>query len=210
MTANEAQCRVKFSEELLQVVRHAKRQTSNIYELAMSHGSIISTPMIRVRFYRGQSSDSKITENSGQKSLVSIIWSTFGIHSFLILPAGMRYDAEIFVASVLPDIERNLCDGNRRKMLRGVYLHLDSASAHHTKRSRQEIVRTKATRVVHSAYFPDVALSDFFLFGYLKGEMAGFTANSHPDILSEIRRIFQEISKETLVAVYDEWTTRIE
>jgi hypothetical protein len=35
----------------------------------------------------------------------------------------------------------------------------------------------------------------------------GFTAKSPPDILSEIQRIFQEIWKEALVAVYDEWTT---
>jgi hypothetical protein len=40
--------------------------------------------------------------------------------------------------------------------------------------------------------------------------MAGFTTNSPADILSEIRRIFQEISKETLLAVYDEWITRVE
>jgi hypothetical protein len=47
--------------------------------------------------------------------MVSIIWSTSGIHSLLALLAGMRYDAEFFYASILPDIERNLCDGNRRK-----------------------------------------------------------------------------------------------
>jgi hypothetical protein len=42
------------------------------------------------------------------------------------------------------------------------------------------------------------------MFGYLTGEMAGFTVDSPSDILSEIRQIFQEISKETIVAVYDE------
>jgi hypothetical protein len=46
---------------------------------------------------------------------------------------------------------------------------------------------------VHPAHSPDAVPSDFFLFGYLKGEMAGFTANSPAGILSEIRRIFQEI-----------------
>jgi hypothetical protein len=45
---------------------------------------------------------------------------------------------------------------------------------------------------------------------HLKGEMAGFTANSPANILSEIRRFFQEISKETFVALYDEWTTRLD
>jgi hypothetical protein len=63
---------------------------------------------------------------------------------------------------------------------------------------------------VHTDYSPDAAPSDFFLFDDLKGDMAGFAANSPADILSEIRRIVQEISKETLVAVYDEWTTRLD
>jgi hypothetical protein len=48
------------------------------------------------------------------------------------------------------------------------------------------------------------------LFGSLNGEMAGFTTNSPADILLEIHRIFQEISKEILVAVYGEWITRLE
>jgi hypothetical protein len=52
--------------------------------------------------------------------------------------------------------------------------------------------------------------ANFFLFCHLKGEMAGFTANSSAGILSEIRRIFQEIPKDTFVTVYDEWTTRFD
>jgi hypothetical protein len=105
----------------------------------------------------------------------------------------MRCDAQFFCVSVLPDIERNLCDCKRKKKLPGVYLHLNHAPAHNTKRLWQEITRTKVTRVLHPAYSHDAAPSDFFLFGSLKGEIAGFTANSPADILSEIRRIFQKI-----------------
>jgi hypothetical protein len=133
-----------------------------------------------------------------------------GIHNLLVLPAGMRDDAEFFCAFVLPGIERNLCDGKRRKTLRGVDLHLDDPPAHNVKRSRQEIARTKPTRFVHPAYYLGITSSGFFLFGDLKGEMAGFTVNSSADILSEIRQIFQEILERTLVAVYDEWITRYE
>jgi hypothetical protein len=122
----------------------------------------------------------------------------------------MRYDAEFCCASVLPDVERNLCHCKRRKTFRGVYLHLDNGSAGNAKRSREEIGRTKATRVEHPDYSLDAAPSGFFLFGSQKGEMAGFTANSPTDIISETRRIFQEISKESLVVVYDEWITRFE
>jgi hypothetical protein len=127
--------------------------------------------------------------------LVSIIWLTSGIHSLLPLPAGIPYDAQFFRASVLLDIERNLCDGKRRKTLRDIYRRLEIAPTHNAKGLRQEIARIKATRVVYLAYSHDAAPSDFFLFSYLKGEMAGLTANSPADILSEIRRLFQEISK---------------
>jgi hypothetical protein len=89
----------------------------------------------------------------------------------------MRCDAEFFCAPVLSDIKRNLCDGKRKKTPRGVCLHLDNAPAHNTKRSRQEIARTKAIRVVHPAHSPDAAPSDFFLFDDLKGEIEGFRAN---------------------------------
>jgi hypothetical protein len=104
----------------------------------------------------------------------------------------MQYDAAFFCAAVLPDIERNLCDGKFRKTFRGVYLHLDNAPAHNTERSPQEIARTEATRVVQPAHSPDAAPSNFFWFGHLKGEMSSFTVNSLSDILSAICRIFQE------------------
>jgi hypothetical protein len=143
------------------------------------------------------------------KCLVFIICSTSGIHSLLASPAWMRYDAEFFYASVMTDIEKNLCDGKRRKTLRGVHLYLANAPTHNAKRSRQEISRTKATRVVHPAYSHDAAPSDFLSFGCLKAEMAGFTANSAAGILSEIGRVFQEMSEETLMALYGEWITRL-
>jgi hypothetical protein len=90
------------------------------------------------------------------KYLVSIIWLASGIHTLHALPTGMRYDAAFFCACVLPDIERNLSDGKRKKMLRGVYLHLDNAAVHKTKHPRQENARTKASRVVHLTYCPAV------------------------------------------------------
>jgi hypothetical protein len=64
--------------------------------------------------------------------------------------------------------------------------------------------------VAYLAYSRDSAPSDFFLFGYLKCEIAGFTASSAEDILSEIRRIFEKIPKEILTIVYNKWITEHE
>jgi hypothetical protein len=145
-----------------------------------------------------------------KKSLVSIIRPTPGIHSLFALPAGVRCNAKFLCASVLPDIERNSCHGKHRKTLRGINLHLDNARAHNAKWSQQKIARTKANRVADPAYSLVSAPSDFFLFGDLKGKMARFTTSSAEDILSEIRRIFDESPREIVTVVYDGWITRLE
>jgi hypothetical protein len=70
--------------------------------------------------------------------------------------------------------------------------------------------RTKPNRVVHPAYCPERADSEFFLFGHLKLEMVGFQGSSVEAILSEIRQIPETIPRETLTAVYNQWITRLE
>jgi hypothetical protein len=130
-----------------------------------------------------------------------MMWSMSAIHSLLALRVGVRYDTKTICASVFPDIERNLCDGKRRKRFRGLYLPLDNAPPHNAKRPRQEIARTKAKRATDPAHSPDGAPSDFFLFGNLKPEMTESTASSGEHILSKIRGIFETIPKEITTAV---------
>jgi hypothetical protein len=68
----------------------------------------------------------------------------------------------------------------------------------------------QTTEIIHPADWPDGAPRDLFLFGHLKREMTGFTASAPEEISSKIRRIFEEIPKETPAAAYTEWITTIE
>jgi hypothetical protein len=137
MTRNDAQCRVAFSEELLEVVRHAKETNfehfltvdESWFYYEYPHDSVWAPSRATLPTRTSKKIETK-------KCHISIIWSTSGIHSLLALPAGVRYDAEFFCAFVLPDVERNLCDDKHWKTLGGVDLHLDNAPAHNPKRSR--------------------------------------------------------------------------
>jgi hypothetical protein len=111
----------------------------------MSRGFIVTTHTIRPGPFESYSSDSNVKEKSSEKVLlVSIIWSMSVIHSLPALFAGVWYDAEFFYPSILPDLEKKLCEGTRRKARRGSYLHPDNARAHNAKWSGQERARTKA------------------------------------------------------------------
>jgi hypothetical protein len=90
MTENEAQCWVTFSEKLLQVLCHAKETnfeyilTDNeswfYYEYSHDSAWVLTEATLPTR---------KVQTIQTKKCLVFIIWSTFGIHSFLALPAWM-------------------------------------------------------------------------------------------------------------------------
>jgi hypothetical protein len=57
----------------------------------------------------------------------------------------------------------------------------------------------------HPPYSPDLVSSDFFLFGYIKGKLIGYRAETRSELLVRIRVILAEIPRETLNAVFLEW-----
>jgi hypothetical protein len=56
-----------------------------------------------------------------------------------------------------------------------------------------------------SPYSPDLAPSDFFLFGYVEGKLMGHRAETPSELLVRIQVILAEIPRETLNAVFLEW-----
>jgi hypothetical protein len=62
----------------------------------------------------------------------------------------------------------------------------------------------------HSPYSPDLAHSDFFLFGYVKGKLMGYRAEIRSELLVRIRVILAEIPRETLNAAFLEWMERLQ
>jgi hypothetical protein len=57
---------------------------------------------------------------------------------------------------------------------------------------------------------PDLAPSDFFLFGYLKGKLMGYRAETPSELLVRIRVILAEIAREILNAVFLERMERLQ
>jgi hypothetical protein len=54
----------------------------------------------------------------------------------------------------------------------------------------------------HPPYSPDLAPSDVFLFGHVKGILMGYRAETLSELLLCIRVVLAEIPRETLNAVF--------
>jgi hypothetical protein len=65
-------------------------------------------------------------------------------------------------------------------------------------------------QALHLPYSPDLAPSDFFLFGYAKGKLMRYRAETPSELLVRIRVILAEIPRETLNAVFLEWMGRLQ
>jgi hypothetical protein len=62
-----------------------------------------------------------------------------------------------------------------------------------------------AKRLPYPVYRPDLAPSDFFLFGYLKEKLTAFHCTTRDELKSVIIIIFNEFDRETLLAVFNSW-----
>ena len=65
-------------------------------------------------------------------------------------------------------------------------------------------------RAPHPPYSPDIAPSDFFLFGYIKNKMEGQSYESRKEVKKCITDILQQIPTDMLKRVFDEWERRLE
>jgi hypothetical protein len=62
----------------------------------------------------------------------------------------------------------------------------------------------------HLPYSPDLAPSDFFLFGYVKGMLMGYQSGSAAELLVRVHMILAEIPREALNMVFLEWMQRLQ
>ena len=59
-------------------------------------------------------------------------------------------------------------------------------------------------------YSPDLAPSDFFLFGYLKRKIEGYELNDENQLFEKVSETLYSIPNQLFVAAYEEWIIRLE
>jgi hypothetical protein len=68
---------------------------------------------------------------------------------------------------------------------------------------------TKIRRIPQPSYSPDIAPSDFFLFGYLKEKLIEYDIPDQERLKLAITHIFSVIGQETLITFFGTWIERL-
>jgi hypothetical protein len=114
--------------------------------------------------------------------LVLILWLVKRIHSPLDVPKGTTYNTTFIFDVVILRLIENVPSRTRRKTLKGCLIHMDNARPHISRRAQRCIEASRAGRRPHPSYSLDLALSDFFLLGHIKGKLSDCNCESWEDL----------------------------
>ena len=141
------------------------------------------------------------------KLMISVIWTTSGMKSIVMLPRNQQFNRNFFVNVVLADLFKTIETQRPVKGTSELKFHLDNARPHLVD---DVLVGNGLERLPHPPYSPDLAPSDFFLFGYLKKMLEGKNFESDEDLFAEACKLLREIPVTTLRKVYHEWIIRLQ
>ena len=140
------------------------------------------------------------------KMMLTIVWNTEGFHVVEILPKGAKFNADYFCNSILRALVPDDGDWGQRKMV----IHADNARPHTALRTLAFMAENSMKPAPHPPYSPDLAPSDFYLFGYVKGRLTGQEFESREHLFEAISDILRAIPNEKLMEVFLEWERRLQ
>ncbi|GFO37423.1 histone-lysine N-methyltransferase SETMAR [Plakobranchus ocellatus] len=109
-----------------------------------------------------------------------------------ILPQGQCINAARY-CSTLDRLKEAICRKRPELLRRGVVLQHDNATPHSANLTQQWLQRYGWEILPHPAHSPDLAPSDFHLFGPLKRHLGGMAFETEDDLISELRNWFDNL-----------------
>lgn len=149
----------------------------------------------------------KLSRTAGRKVMASFFWDQWGVIFIDFLEPGSTINQDRYCLS-LDKLRRAI--KTHRPQLQGklIRLHHDNAKPH-TALMTQEKIRKLGWKIVpHPPYSPDLAPSDFYLFGRLKAHLRGKTFDSEKDLISCVKRWCKSQSPEFYQSAFTSWKER--
>jgi hypothetical protein len=140
--------------------------------------------------------------------MLPIVWNPRGFHLSKVLEKGRKFNAGYYINEILKLLSqwRSIeTAGNERKLL----VHAGSARPHTAMLSTQYFNDNRMKSAPHLLYSPDLAPSDFYLFGYVKRCLAGLSFEDADRLLAVVGGVLKGTEKVTLQAVFLEWMDRL-
>lgn len=143
------------------------------------------------------------------KTMITIFWSPCGIQVLKALEPGQSFNSTYFMDEILDELLNYKYAANSKMHKKKFYIHIDNARPHKSSSVMKFCEENNLCILPHPPYSPDLAPSDFFLFGYMKEKLEGAKFDSADELIEAIYSIFEEIPQEVLKSVFIELEERL-
>jgi hypothetical protein len=140
--------------------------------------------------------------------MVSIFSSPIGFPVITALPPKTSFSSVYFCDHIIPKIVAGL-PFDLAQSPRKLMLHMDNANPHRAHASLECFEKYRIRPIDHSPSSPDLAPSDYYLFGKLEGAFAGREFASTKELLLAIKEVTGSIERDELESVFDAWERRL-
>ena len=138
---------------------------------------------------------------SVEKMMITVIWGVYGTYIFDDLPEGEHYNSTYFIEHVLRPLEEQKDQIWPTRGKHKIWLHLDNCKVHNSKATQKEMELSTFKRAPYPPYSPDLAPSDFFLFGTVKEKLRGRSFQTREQLFEAILQKINEISPTKRIEV---------
>jgi hypothetical protein len=136
------------------------------------------------------------------KFMFTIMWNPRGFHVINRLPDGSKMKSEYYITHVLTPIHEKFCSGGPEDCGRPLIVHVDNCSVHTSAATEQFMSDHRMIRMPQPPSSPDLAPSDFYLFGTVKNRLGQIQASDANDFFEQLEEILNSISVEELERVF--------
>ena len=117
--------------------------------------------------------------------MATVFWDAKGVIMLDFLPKRSTITG-VYYANLLDQLRTAIRERRRGKLSKGILLQQDNARVHTCNVAMDAVERNGYELILHPAYSPDLAPSDFFLFPVLKKDIRGLHFRSDEEVVTAV------------------------
>jgi hypothetical protein len=116
------------------------------------------------------------------KYVLTVMWGVSGVHVIDVMTGQERFDSQYDLRSIMAPLVQSIYPHGRTPHDLRLHLHVDNCRVHFAKVVEQFLTANPVVHLPHPPYSPDLAPSEFWLFGRIKTAI-DVQRFDHPDDL---------------------------